>query len=363
LQTREFLKRFKAYEWETPTHQIAASMGLPEERVFRLDTNTSPFLPLVPLRELRKNVFSTGVNQYPDTTYRSLRELLSGYCQRGLDRFVITNGADEGLDIVTKTFLDPGEGTVTATPTYSMFRIVTELMGAKMTGVQRARDFSVNVDRVLHGVRKNTRIIFLCNPNNPTGNFTPQRDVEHLVKESGCLVAVDEAYQEYAGKSAIDLTDRYDNLVVIRTFSKAFSMAGVRVGYLVASETTVKELNKVRPPNSLTVISLALAESALKHIGEMRSNVTRIVKERERCFKELSEIKNIEPYPSEANFILFRVVGMDANVIHARLMKKGFVLRNLAEVPGIRNTLRVTTSTREINDGFIDALRFSLEGS
>jgi histidinol-phosphate aminotransferase len=182
-----------------------------------------------------------------------------------------------------------------------------------------------------------------------------------LVKESDSLVAVDEAYQEFAGRSVIDLTDKYDNLVVVRTFSKAFSMAGVRVGYLVASEATVRELNKVRPPNSLSVISLALAESALKDTAEMRKNVSRIVEERERCFKKLSKIRGIVPYPSEANFILFRVLGVDANLIHARLMEKGFVLRNLAEVPGIRNTLRVTTSTPRVNDEFIEALRSSVE--
>ncbi len=361
LRTREFLKRFRAYEWETPTHEIATSVGLPEDRVFRLDTNTSPFLPLLPLRELRKNLFRAGVNQYPDTTYRSLRELLSAYCQKGVDRFVVTNGADEGLDIITKTFLDPSTGTITATPTYSMFRIVTELMGARMTSVKRSPDFSVNVDRMLQRVSRKTRLIFLCNPNNPTGNSTPLRDVERLVRESDALVAVDEAYQEFAGKSIADLTDGYDNLVVIRTFSKAFSMAGVRVGYLVASESTVKELNKVRPPNSLTVISLALAESALKDTTEMRENVRRIVKERERCFKELSKIKSIVPYPSEANFILFRIVGIDANTVHVRLMKMGFVLRNLAEVPGIENTLRVTISTPQVNNAFIEALGSSLE--
>jgi len=361
LHTREFLNRFKAYEWETPTHEIAASVGLPEDRVFRLDTNTSPFLPIHPLRELRRSLLRAGVNQYPDTTYRSLRELLSEYCKKGIDRFVVTNGADEGLDIVTKTFLDSGTRTITATPTYSMFRIVTEIMGAEMTGVRRSPDFSVDVDGMLESLTKRTRVIFLCNPNNPTGNFTPAKDVERLVRECDALVAVDEAYAEFAGSSVIDLTDRYDNLVIIRTFSKAFSMAGVRVGYLVASEETVKQLNKVRPPNSLTVMSLALAEAGLKDTAEMKKNVRRIVKEKERCFKELQRVEGIVPYRSEANFTLFRVVGTDANTVHSRLMKKGFVTRNLAGVPGIENTLRATISTPRINDAFIEALASSLQ--
>ncbi len=360
MKTRRFLRRFKAYEWETSSHDIAASVGLPESKIARLDTNTSPFTPVGPIEALRKNLSAERVNQYPDTSYLNLRVLLSSYCGKDTERFVVTNGADEGLDIIVKTFLDSGEEAITLTPTYSMFRVVTEIMDGKITGVKRSKNFSVDVDGVLERIGRKTRLVFLCSPNNPTGNLTPARDIERLVKETDAVVAVDEAYFEFAGKSAIDLTDKYENLVLIRTFSKAFSMAGVRVGYLVASKTTVGELNKVRPPNSLTVISLALAESALRDIQSMKRNVATIVRERERCFSELSKIDKVEPYPSQANFILFRLKGVDGNMIHSSLMKKGFVLRNFADSPAIENCLRVSASTPQVNEEFLAALRTSV---
>ncbi len=360
MKTRTFLAGFKAYEWETSTRDIAASVGLPARKIYRLDTNTSPFIPVGSLKSLREGLLNRPVNQYPDTSYLSLRLLLSSYCGKDADRFVVINGADEGLDIIVKTFLNPGEEAIVATPTYSMFRVVTEIMDGRLVAVRRENDFSVNVDSILERVGEKTRLIFLCNPNNPTGNLTPVADVERLAKGTGAVVAVDEAYFEYGGKSAIDLTDRYDNLVVVRTFSKAFSMAGVRVGYLVALRSTVAELNKVRPPNSLTVLSLSLAEYAIKDLRQMRQHVATIVKERERCFSRLSEMKQVKAHPSLANFILFRVKKLDGNLVHSRMMKKGFVLRNLVDVPGIENSLRVTMSTPQVNDAFMDALGASL---
>ena len=360
MKTRRFLPSFKAYEWETSTHDIAASVGLPEDKIVRLDTNTSPFIPVGPLEALRKNLSMIPVNQYPDTSYLNLRMLLSSYCRKDDDRFVVTNGADEGLDIVVKTFLDPGEEAIVLTPTYSMFRVVTEIMNGKIIGVKRSKKFSVDVDAVLEKANRKTKLIFLCSPNNPTGNITPVSDIDRLVKETKAVVGVDEAYFEFAGKSAAELIEKYDNLVLIRTFSKAFSMAGVRVGYLMASKTTINALNKVRPPNSLTVISLALAESALGDLPSMKKNVAMIVRERERCFFELSKMDQVEPYPSQANFILFRLNGIDGNMVHSRLMEKGFVLRNFADAPATKNCLRVTMSTPDVNGAFLEALRTSI---
>jgi histidinol-phosphate aminotransferase len=233
-------------------------------------------------------------------------------------------------------------------------------MNGKIIGLKRSKEFSVDVDAVLERAGHKTKLIFLCSPNNPTGNITPVGDIDRLVKETNAVVGVDEAYFEFAGKSAAELIEKYDNLVVIRTFSKAFSMAGVRVGYLMASKTAVGELNKVRPPNSLTVISLALAESALGDLPSMKKNVAMIVRERERCFFELSKMDRVEPYPSQANFILFRLNGVDGDMVHLRLMEKGFVLRNFADAPATKNCLRVTMSTPDVNGAFLEALRASI---
>jgi histidinol-phosphate aminotransferase len=360
VKTRKFLNRFQPYEWETPTSEIASRVGIRPERVHRLDTNTSPFIPVSSLKALAPKLHKMAVNQYPDTSYLGIRRLLSTYCKVGDDRFVITNGADEGLDILAKTFLDPGDEAVVVSPSYSMFRIITEVMDGKLISLPRTQNFDVDVESLLRAVRTKTRVIFLCNPNNPTGNRMPLDDIASLAERTEATIAIDEAYFEYSGESAVRLTEKHANIVVIRTFSKAFSMAGVRVGYLVAAKETINQLNKVRPPNSLTVLSLALAEEALKNQGEMRRNVRKIVSERRRCFEALRKVGGVEPHPSEANFVLFKVKDGDANRVQQRLMKRGFVLRNLADVPQIENSLRVTISTPEVNDGFLSALKSTL---
>jgi histidinol-phosphate aminotransferase len=351
---------FEAYGWETPSHEIAEKVGLKTEQVVRLDTNTSPFAPLPELRLLSKAALRLDVNQYPDTTYLEIRRGLAAYCGLGVDRFVVTNGADEGLDIIGKTLLDNGDDVVIPVPTYSMFKVVSELQGAKVRFARRSSDdFSISADDVLGAVTPRTKLVFLCNPNSPTGNPMPLSEVEKTAKETEAAVAVDEAYFEFWGESAVGLTEKYDNLVVCRTFSKAFSMAGVRVGYLVAKRETVDQLNLVRPPNSLTVISLMLAEAALRNLGEMRGNVRKTVGERRRVFKALQEGGMVQAFPSEANFILFRVSGGAARAakLHEALMRKGFVLRSYSKASGIGDCLRLTIGTQEVNDRFLIALR------
>ena len=359
MKVRKVFDRFEAYGWETPTHEIARKVGLRNEQIVRLDTNTSPFAPLDELKLLSKAAPTLEVNQYPDTSYLGIREGLAGYCGIGVDRFVVTNGADEGLDIIAKTLLDNGDEVVVPVPTYAMFRIVSELMGARARFVKRSRDdFRVGADEVLAALTPRTKLVFLCNPNSPTGNPMPLADVEKVAKEARVAVAVDEAYYEFWGKTAAGLTAKHENLIVCRTFSKAFSMAGVRVGYLVAQRNTVDLLNVVRPPNSLTVASIMLAEAALRNLGEMRGNVSKIVKERERVFKALRKAGSVVPFPSETNFLLFKVEGgaPGARELHSALMKKGFVLRSYSLGSGIGDCLRLTIGAAKVNDRLLSAL-------
>ena len=360
MKIRRTFDTFEAYGWETPSHEIAKRVGLRAEQIIRLDTNTSPFPPIAELKLLAKMAPRLEVNQYPDTTYLDLREGLAAYCGVGIDRLVVTNGADEGLDIISKTLLDNGDEVVIPVPTYSMFRIVTEVMGASPRYVKRrSDDYTISADDVLGAVTSKTKLIFLCNPNSPTGNPMPLSEVGRIAKEAKVAVAVDEAYYEFWGSSASGLTDKHDNLLVCRTFSKAFSMAGVRVGYLLAKRETADQLNIVRPPNSLSVISIALAEAALRNLTEMRGNVRRIIQERTRVFKLLQKGGTVEPFPSEANFILFRVPGgvAGATRLHGALMKRGLVLRSYSEPSGIGDCLRLTIGTDDMNDRFLGALR------
>ena len=361
MLVRDFLKDFEAYAWEESSRSIARRHRIAEEAVVRFDLNTSPYKPIEILREIELE--RIDVHQYPDTSYFSLRNRLADYTGFSVDSFVVTNGADEALDIIAKTFLNSGDEAIISVPTYSYFRIVTELMGCTPRYVNRVqRDFSDDIDAILSNVTERTKIIFLCSPNNPTGNLTSRRDVEKLLSETDATVVVDEAYYEFCSRTLADLTLKYDNLAIVRTFSKAFSLAGARVGYIIAAEETVKWLNKVRPPNSLSIISLHLAEKALERVDTMRQNVKLLMEEKEFMYKQLSALEGVKVFPSEANFLLVKFLKGSADRIHAELMRRGMVLRNLSSVPMLENCLRITIHKPENNRKLLDILKDIMQG-
>ncbi|MHB1867497.1 MAG: histidinol-phosphate transaminase [Nitrososphaerales archaeon] len=332
-------------------------MRLRPSEIIRMDTNTSPYLPRDSLRTLSNEVTKMRVNDYPDTSYLGVRRGLANYCRLGIDNFVVTNGADEALDIITKTLLDPGDEVIIPSPSYSMFRVTSELMGARAIFVPRKEGFAIDIEKIETKISKKTRIIFLCSPNNPTGNSSSLKEVESLLNTQGDkTIVIDEAYFEFSGKTFAKLANEHDDLLVVRTFSKAFSMAGVRVGYIIASKKNINKLNVVRPPNSVGVISLFLAENALKHRESMNKNVSAIVAEREKMIRVLRREKKIKVFPSQANFVLFRPTNGQSQKLHGLLMKKGFVLRNFSDSLGIEGCLRVTVNTPKVNVSFLNEL-------
>ena len=271
--------------------------------------------------------------------------------------FVITNGADEALDIISKTFLDPGDEVIIPHPSYSMFRVTSEIMGGNAILVPRKTDFGIDIEKIKKKTTARTKIIFLCSPNNPTGNSVSREELGMLVEScSGQTIVIDEAYFEFSGKTYAELTEKNDNLIIVRTFSKAFSMAGVRVGYIIGSKDTTSKLNIVRPPNSLSVISLFLAQQALKDEVSMIKNVRLLIAEREKIINEMCREKNLKVFPSEANFVLFQLRQGISGKLHEKLMKRGYVLRQFSDTPGINNCLRVTINTPQENDSFLKAL-------
>ncbi len=356
MRFRAFLHSFKEYVWEPSDEEIASSVGLDVSKIRRFDLNTSPYTPTHWLKKLASELESVAVNRYPDTSYRALREKLSSYLGVGEDCFVVANGGDEAFDIISKAFLDAGSEAVISSPSYSMFRIVSELMGAKVVCVQRKEGFADDVDGLIKAVNDRTRLIFLCNPNNPTGNAVERSALLSILNECDVGVVVDEAYQEYGGESFVKLTEKYSNLMVVRTFSKAFGLAGARLGYIVACEETTRLLNKVRPPNSVDVITLKLAEFALEDVDWVRLKVRETLAERDRLISGISKLRGVKVYPSLANFFLIELVERDRDEVYREMLKRGFVLRRLDD-PALRRCLRISVGLPEDNDALLEALR------
>jgi len=360
MRAREAIRIYEPYCWESSSEEIASKFGLRQEQIIRFDTNSMPYIPVEWLSKLSSTLPGMRVNDYPDTYYSALRRGLSKYVGKNMDCITVTNGADEALDIVSKTFIDPGTPIFVSTPTYSMYRVIAEIMGGKVVYVMRDENFSDDVDALLKASASKEGVMFLCSPNNPTGNTSLTQDIVRLLEESSCLVVVDESYYEFCGKTSVDLTSKYDNLVVVRTFSKGFCLAGARVGYIVASEEMISSLNRVRPPNSLNVMSLALAEIALNNPDVMKKYVKRIVEERNRIVKNLNEIDGITVYPTEANFVLVRFKKASAKDVLEKLLKRGIVVRDVSELPRLENCLRFAVRTSQEDDLLMEAMKYIL---
>ncbi|RLI24236.1 MAG: histidinol-phosphate transaminase, partial [Candidatus Hecatellales archaeon] len=330
MKVRELIKGFKPYEWEPSRRQISRETGIPEEEILRFDLNTVPYRPEEVLEVFAGRLASLPIHEYPDPSYRELREALSEYLGVSPENLTVTVGADEALDVMAKAFIDPGSLALISAPTYSMYRVTVEALGGSIVEVVRKPDFSDNIEALIEQAGKaDVRMIFLCSPNNPTGNLTSEADAVRLLEAVDCAVMVDEAYAEFAGASLVKLVENHENLAVVRTFSKAFAMAGARIGYLAASKEMVELLNRVRPPNSVSLISLALARLALDKIDFFLEKVREVVAERDRMAEILGRLKGLTVYPSKANFLLIRFKTIEASQVYRMLLSRGMVVRRV----------------------------------
>ena len=352
---RRTVRDLDPYQWELSSEAVAARHGLRVEDVLRFDLNTSPFPPARWDDAMEAARREGRPNEYFDTSYAELTPLIAEYCGVGEDNVVVGAGADEVLDIVAKTFLDNGDGVVLSRPTYPMYSICSVQLGASVRAVPTLPDFSPDVDGLL-AAADGAKILWHCNPASPTAALTGAAAMERLIAGAPCVVAVDEAYAEFAGSSVVPLVERHPNLVVVRTMSKAFGMAGMRLAWGVAQPEVIELLNRVRPPNSVSRVTARLGAAALRDLPSMRAHVERIVSQRDAFAGALAEL-GAHVYPSFTNFLLTRWSGPEeARAVYDRLEARGIVVRNYADHPAIPGHLRITVRTAEDNHRLLDAL-------
>ena len=343
-QPRGGILRMQPYEWEPPSPQIAARAGVAEQDVVRFDTNTVPW-PGASLAGLA----GLSLNEYPDTTYSALTNALAAYTGVLPEQITVGAGADELLDLLAKAYVGPGDPVVLSRPTYAMFRIVSEMAGGRVDAVPAA---GLELDQERFQRRAHhARLTWLCNPNNPTGELLPVRFIEALADGSPGIVAVDEAYFEFSGVTAADLIARFPNLVLVRTLSKAFGLAGVRVGYALAGSEISAALRRVRPPGSISVVSEALAVQALGDLPAMRERVRRLSQSRDQLHRELARF-GLAARASAANFVL---VGAD-DTVAPWLLRRGLVVRTFPGASPLSGYIRITVRAPEENARLVDAI-------
>ncbi len=326
--------------------------------VIKLDANENPHtFPEIVIREIFERLSGDTFTRYPDPGGRELKAKISELIKTEADNVVLGNGSDELIQLIMQTFGGPGKRVVIPVPTFSMYKIHGQITGTQPVEVPRNEDFSLNTELLLTEMNNpDTRVTFIATPNNPTGNSVPLSQIEALVRETGSLVVVDEAYIDFGGETALPLLSKYPNLIILRTFSKV-SLAGLRVGYLAAHKDVTRELLKVKQPYNVNAFSQLAAAVVLDNWNAFLQQIEEIVSERTRLQEELAKIPGIENHPSDANFILFKVP-QSPGELHQGLVEDGLLVRNSpGSTHGLDKCLRVTVGTRQENDLFLEKLK------
>ncbi|WP_232338048.1 histidinol-phosphate transaminase [Flavobacterium profundi] len=335
---RENVKSMRPYSSARDEFNDATS----EEMIF-LDANENPF--------------ENGINRYPDPHQTALKEVLATIKNVSPKNILVGNGSDEVLDLLFRAFCEPNvDNVITLPPTYGMYGVLANLNAIENKKIILNEDFQPNVNSILNRANENTKILFLCSPNNPTGNSFSEESILRILNEFNGLVVIDEAYIEFSDRPTwLKRIAEFDNLIIVQTLSKAYGMAGLRLGLLFASSEIIAVLEKIKPPYNVNSVSQSLAIeklSSLKYIYEIEE----IKQEREKVMKALVCCKIVtEIFPSETNFILFRVD--NATFQYNQFLENGIVVRNRSNDSLCRSCLRISIGTPQENEKVIELLK------
>lgn len=346
---------------ETP-EKLASLLGIPESQVLKLNANENLFIPNNFVKNiLREALEETDPRLYPLDEMDRLKEALGKYLNISSDQIMVGAGGDQLIELVLQAFLRTGKEMLAVTPTFSMYGRTALKMGAKYKTVDLDVDFSLNFGKVISKVTSETRLLTLCSPNNPTGNQFKRETILHLAEEFQGLIVVDEAYAEYARHNMVEDTAEFDNLLILRTFSKAFGLAGLRLGYAIANPDLIKVLEeRYQQPYPVSSIALRAGLKFLERVDVVLDSVEAAKKERARLVEKINELVGVTAYPSETNFVLF-TTHRDTGEIYCELLKKGIIVRKIGPVPGSRGCLRVSIAPREKMNRFLKAIKETLE--
>lgn len=314
-----------------------------EMKLIYLDANESPF--------------DNGINRYPDNKHDELKKVVSGVKNVNVNQVVFGNGTDEILDLIVRVFCNPSEDKIiTLPPTYGMYDVIAKTNGVENIEIPLKSDFSIDKNEILKLSSKKTKILFLCSPNNPTGNSFDTNNLTDLIKSFKGIVVVDEAYIDFSSKqSLISLIEDNNNLIITQTMSKAYGMAGIRLGMGFSNEKIINYLNKIKPPYNINVLTERKALEELYKIDEIEKNISIVLGQRNllvSCLEKLDFVEKI--YKSDANFLLVKVDNADLR--YNQLLENGIVVRNRSNQPLCQNCLRITIGTKNENTSLIKTL-------
>ena len=308
--------------------------------------------------DANENPFNNGFNRYPDPQQIKLKQVIGK--QKGIliENILLGNGSDEVLDLIFRVFCEPKQDSVIILPpTYGMYQVLAETNAIDVVRVPLSDKFQPQVDDILKSVNSTTKLLFLCSPNNPTANSFNADLIEKLISEFPGIVVIDEAYIDFSQKESwSDRLNEFKNLIVIQTLSKAYGLAGIRLGMCFASKEIIAILNKIKPPYNINSLTQQKALEILSNIEKKNEEVLALLKQRQLLATSIAEISFVEKvYPSHANFLLIKVD--NANKRYKQMIEKGIVVRNRTKEIGCNNCLRITIGTIEENIKLINTLK------
>lgn len=308
--------------------------------------------------DANENPYNNPINRYPDPLQEKLKARLAPFKQVRPSQIFLGNGSDEAIDLVYRIFCNPGKDNVVAiAPTYGMYKVCADINDVEYRSVPLTEDWQLAPRELLAATDENTKVIWICSPNNPTGNAFPREAIDEVIRGFQGMVVLDEAYSDFSARQPFrTMLDTYPNLIVLNTFSKAWASAAIRLGMAFAGEEVIALFNKVKYPYNVNLLTQEKAYAMLEDMQTIDNWVAQIRREREHVVPALSELPIVEKvFPTDANFVLIKVV--DANAIYHYLVEQGIVVRNRHRVQQCGNCLRITIGTRDENCEMLGALR------
>lgn len=308
--------------------------------------------------DANENPYNGPYNRYPDPLQWKVKDKISSLKGVSREKIMFGNGSDEPIDLVFRIFCEPGiDNVIALDPTYGMYQVAADINNVEYKRALLDENFNFKAVDILKLINANTKVIFLCSPNNPTGNSLNRNEIIQTIEEFDGIVVLDEAYIDFSSQpSFLKDLDKYPNLIILQTFSKAWGSAGVRLGMAFASEEIIRLFNKVKYPYNVNQLTQNYAYDLLNNYQKIEDWIQIVLSERDRLIKSLSDLSCVERiYPTDANFILVKV--NDANGIYQYLVDKGIIVRNRHKISLCMNCLRITVGTPEENDEFVNTLQ------
>jgi histidinol-phosphate aminotransferase len=328
------------------------------EAPVKINQNENPWdLPEAVKRRVVDQALARPWARYPDFDPRELTEALARFSGWRADGILAGNGSNELIEALLVVTVAPGTRVVIPEPTFTLYALLTRILGGEAVRVPLTEDLAYDPEALAEARRRHeAAVTIVCTPNNPTGTRLPLPELERLCRAGDGLVVVDEAYHEFSGESAVPLLEKHPNLVVLRTFSKALALAGLRVGYLLSSPEIVREVNKARLPYNLNFFTQTAALAALEEHAALEEMVRRLVEERERLLERLADVPGVRAWPSHANFFLLEMLSVSPKAVFESLYRRGVLVRDVSSYPMLSRCLRVSVGTPEENETFLHAL-------